>query len=72
VCAVNLELFVNMAAKWLNEWPKTPAYRGENLNMLFRKIWGLFYSEFDEKNGLISDSLTQIRARNLIVRTNAA
>lgn len=72
VCAVNLELFVNMAAKWLNEWPRTPAYQDQNPNTLFKKIWGLFYSKFDERNGLISDSLTQIRARNLIVKTNAA
>ncbi|TMO70144.1 hypothetical protein CWC17_18770 [Pseudoalteromonas sp. S3785] len=72
VCAVNLELFVNMANKWLNEWPRTPAYRDQNLNILFKKIWGLFYSEFDERNGLISESLTQIKARNLIVKTNAA
>ncbi len=72
VCAVNLELFVNMATKWLNEWPRTPAYRDQNLNFLFKKIWSLFYSEFDKRNGLISDSLTQIKARNLIVRTNAA
>lgn len=72
VCAVNLELFVNMATKWLRVWPRTPAYQGQNLNTLFKKIWNLFYSEFDKRNGLISDSLTQIKARNLIVRTNAA
>lgn len=72
VCAVNLELFVNMSTKWLNDWPRTPAYRGQNLNLLFKKIWSLFYSDFDERNGLISDSLTQVKTRNQIVRTNAA
>lgn len=71
VCAVNLELFVDMATKWLREWPRSPAYRGQNLNTLFKKIWSLFYSEFDQRNGLISESLTQIKARNLIVKTNA-
>jgi len=72
VCAVNLELFINTSAKWLNEWPRTPAYRGQNSNALFKKVWILFYSHFDGSNGLITGSLTQIKAKNQIVRTNAA
>lgn len=72
VCAVNIELFINISTKWLNEWPRTPAYRDQNVNALFKKVWELFYSIFDERNGLISDSLTQIKTRNQIVRTNAA
>lgn len=72
VCAVNLELFINISTKWLNEWPRTPAYSGQNFNFLFRKVWELFYSDFDGRNGLISGSLTQVRTRNQIVRTDAA
>jgi hypothetical protein len=72
VCAVNLELFINIATKWLKEWPRTPAYQGQNLNSLFKEVWNLFFSEFDKSNGLISDSLSQIKARNQISRTNAA
>lgn len=72
VCAVNLELFMNIATKWLKEWPRTPAYRGQDLNPLFKKVWELFFSEFDQSNGLISDSLSQIKARNQIIRTDAA
>jgi hypothetical protein len=71
VCAVNLELFISISTKWLNEWPRTPAYRGQNFNALFKKVWELFYSNFDARNGLITGSLTQIKARNQIVRTNA-
>ena len=72
VCAVNLELFISISTKWLNEWPRTPAYRGQNINALFKKVWVLFYSHFDGSNGLITGSLTQIKTRNQIVRTNAA
>ena len=72
VCAVNLELFTNIATKWLKEWPRTPAYQGYNLNPLFKEVWKLFFSEFDQNNGLISDSLSQIKARNQITRTNAS
>ncbi|AMN49545.1 hypothetical protein [Psychrobacter sp. P2G3] len=72
VCAVNIELFINIATKWLKEWPRTPAYQGHNLNPLFKNVWGLFFSEFDQSNGLISDSLSQIKARNQIARTNAS
>ncbi|WP_022951319.1 hypothetical protein [Leucothrix mucor] len=71
VCAVNIELFINISTKWLNEWPRTPAYRNENVNNLFKKIWSLFYSEFDARNSLISDPLTRIKVRNKIIRTNA-
>lgn len=72
ICAVNLELFMNIATKWLKEWPRTPAYQGQDLNPLFKKVWELFFSEFDQRNGLISDSLSHIKARNQITRTNAA
>ncbi len=72
VCAVNIELFINIATKWLKEWPRTPAYQGQDLNPLFKKVWSLFFSEFDQSNGLIEDSLSQIKARNQIIRTNAA
>ncbi|MBF0658938.1 hypothetical protein IPZ60_09330 [Psychrobacter sp. NG25] len=72
ICAVNLELFINIATKWLHEWPRTPAYRGQNTNTLFKKVWSLFFSEFDQRNGLISDSLTQVKARNQIARTHAS
>jgi hypothetical protein len=72
VCAVNLELFISISTKWLNEWPRTPAYRDQNFNALFKKVWGLFYSKFDASNGLITGSLTLVKARNQIVRSNAA
>jgi hypothetical protein len=72
VCAVNIELFIDISTKWLRDWPRTPAYRDQNLNFLFKKVWSLFYSDFDARNGLIASSLTQIKVRNQIVRTNAA
>lgn len=71
VCAVNLELFINIATRWLREWPRTPAYQGQQLNSLFKEVWSLFFSEFDKSNGLISDPLTHIKARNQISRSNA-
>lgn len=71
VCAVNLELFINISRKWLNEWPRTPAYSGENFNKLFKKVWELFFSHVDKTNGLTTGHLTHVKARNLIVRTNA-
>ncbi|MDP2877485.1 MAG: hypothetical protein Q8O00_14960 [Holophaga sp.] len=71
VCAVNLELFRHLSKRWLNDWPKTPAYRGENLNGLFKKVWVLFYSKFDSQNGLIHSPLTLIKTRNMIVKTRA-
>lgn len=72
ICAVNIELFKNIATKWLREWPNTPAYRDKKLDPLFKKVWILFFSEFDQSNELISDSLSRIKARNQIVKTNAA
>lgn len=72
VCAVNLELFVLISRRWLHEWPSSPAYMNSNHNQLFKKIWETFYSEFDASHGSIACSLTQTKARNLIIRTNAA
>lgn len=72
VCAVNLELFGFISRRWLFEWPGTPAYMGQNMNKLFRKVWNLFYSDFDATNGLISVPLTYIKTRNLIMSSNAS
>ncbi|NMY76839.1 hypothetical protein [Pseudomonas sp. WS 5071] len=72
VCAVNLELYIHISKRWLNEWPRTAAYRNEDFNRLFKNVWNLFYSSVDSQNGSISSNLTQIRARNLITRTNAS
>lgn len=72
VCAVNIELFINIATKWLKEWPRTPAYQGHNQNHLFKKVWSLFFSEIDQNSQLISEPLSQIKARNQITRTNAS
>ena len=71
VCAVNLELFCHISKRWLNDWQRTPAYRSANQNVLFKKVWNLFYSNFDSINSLIMSPLTQIKTRNLIVRTRA-
>lgn len=72
VCAVNLELYIHISRRWLNEWPKIPAYKNKDFNDLFKKVWLLFYSEFDARNNLITDSLTQVKARNLIVKLRGA
>lgn len=71
VCAVNLELFCHLSRRWLDEWPRTPAYRNENPNDLFKSVWNLFYSEFDALNGLIASPLTRIKAKNQIMRNQA-
>ncbi|WP_225137377.1 hypothetical protein [Pseudomonas putida] len=69
VCAVNLELYIHISKRWLNEWPKIPAYKNKDFNVLFRDIWTLFYSNFDANNKLISDVLSPVKARNLIVKS---
>lgn len=71
ICSVNIELFVHISKRWLNEWPRTPALRDENPNHLFKGVWRLFHSESDAENGLIPVPLTSIKVRNLIVRKNA-
>lgn len=69
VCAVNLELYIHISKRWLNEWPKMPAYKNKDFNVLFRDIWTLFFSNFDANNNLISDVLSPVKARNLIVKS---
>lgn len=69
VCAVNLELYIHISKRWLNEWPKIHAYKNKDFNVLFRDIWTLFYSNFDANNKLISDVLSPVKARNLIVKS---
>ncbi|MDZ5431977.1 hypothetical protein T3H00_04765 [Pseudomonas fluorescens] len=69
VCAVNLELYIHISKRWLNEWPKIPAYKNKDFNVLFRDIWTLFFSNFDANNNLISDVLSPVKARNLIVKS---
>jgi len=71
ICASNLELFKLMASRWLHRWPSTPAYLGRNLNGLFKQVWTIFYSQIDQTNGLISDSLTMVKARNQVINTRA-
>ncbi|HQS67487.1 MAG TPA: hypothetical protein PLM93_09930 [Sulfuricurvum sp.] len=72
ICAVNLDLFELLSRRWLFEWPGTPAYIGQDMNQLFRKVWNLFYSNFDATNGLISQPLTYVKTKNLIISTNAS
>jgi hypothetical protein len=69
VCAVNLELYIHISKRWLNEWPKIPAYKNKDFNILFKDLWALFFSNFDANNNLISDVLSPVKARNLIVKT---
>ncbi|WP_078084746.1 hypothetical protein [Microbulbifer mangrovi] len=71
VCSSNLELFTHISKRWLHEWPKTPAYREQNQNEIFKRVWKLFYSEFDAENGLIQNPISHIKARNLIIRQRA-
>ncbi len=71
ICISNLELFKQMAHRWLHRWPNTPAYSNRNLNIAFGDLWKIFFSKIDNNNGLISDSLTMIKARNLIISSRA-
>lgn len=71
VCAVNLEIFVHLSKRWHNDWPRTPAYRGHDLNKLFKRIWDLFHSTIDSANNVSIGMTTQVKARNLIIRTRA-
>lgn len=71
VCSVNLELYILLSKRWLHDWPKIPAYSGRDFNKLFRGIWDLFYSEIDFSNGLISNPVSYLKAKNLIVKSRA-
>ncbi|MGW9685090.1 hypothetical protein [Flagellimonas sp. 2504JD1-5] len=69
ICASNLELYKLMSNRWLHVWPKTPTYISSDLNMIFNKLWEIFYSNIDSKNGLISVPLSRIKARNRIIKS---
>ncbi|QBG36706.1 hypothetical protein [Litorilituus sediminis] len=72
VCSSNIELFSYIGKRWLHEWPSTPAYSAANMNELFKKVWRLFFSEIDNAGGRIQNTLSPIKTRNLLSRTNAA
>ncbi|MDQ8189253.1 hypothetical protein [Roseibacillus persicicus] len=62
VASINNELFELIAGRWASAWShKHDAKK-------FNKLWVIFHSEFDEKNGLIENSLTRVRCRNLLKR----
>ncbi len=72
ICSSNLELFKTMSNRWLHEWPKTPAYIGVDLNIVFKQLWKVFYSKIDEGNGMIKVTLSSVKARNRIIKSKGA
>lgn len=72
VSSVNLGLFNHISKRWLNDWPRTIAYQNEDFNLLFNKIWILFFSTFDSDNHLISCPLSKIKTKNKIVSSRAS
>ena len=62
VTSLNNELFELFAGRWAGGWVEKHDAKK------FSKLWEVFYSEFDEQNGLIENSLTKIRCRNIIKR----
>lgn len=72
VCSSNLELFNHMARRWLHDWPKLPGFDDKELNKTFNQMWEVFFSEIDKRNGMISNQLSRVKARNMIIKTKGA
>ncbi|WGZ73231.1 hypothetical protein [Piscirickettsia salmonis] len=66
VCTLNIELFEDISMRWLDKWEKTLEYKNSDKNKLFKKVWTLFYSNFDSNNGSITSPCSMVKVRNKI------
>lgn len=65
VVSYNRKLFELMARRWATTW-RNSTWTVDLENESFKKIWDLFHSKIDKDNGVIPESGTWIKCRNLI------
>lgn len=65
VISFNTEMFEEMGKRWAVDWPKYGFCKEEH-NKLFNKLWKIFYSQFDARNGSIVTPLSMVKCRNQI------
>jgi hypothetical protein len=66
VIGANKSLFVEISKRWAVDWIKLPSWSPDCEYDRFKSIWSLFYSQIDNDKGRIEQSISPIKARNLI------
>jgi len=69
VASVNTELFVELARRWAQSWPKLASWDPTRKHQLFKRIWQAFYSSIDNANHSIPDNLSMLKCKNRVAAT---
>jgi hypothetical protein len=68
VVSFNSGLFIELINRWATEWRKMMPISSKEEDILFKKIWQIFYSKVDALNGLITNKKTLVKCKNIIKR----
>jgi hypothetical protein len=68
VVSVNRDLFVELARRWANEWPRATGWNGDKSRATFKRLWGTFHSAIDLTKGSVPSPISMVKCRHLVTK----